>query len=217
LVKKVIVRVKRPRELIIIGAGGHGRVVADIAKRMGKYPAINFVDDADIKRVANIPVIGTFKDLLSNDNWLKTHDVFIAIGDYKKRKQLTEQLESLNATIPKLIHPSAVIAEDVAVGHGTAVMANAVINCGSKIGKGVIINTAATVDHDNIIGDYVHISPGSHLAGTVTVSEGTWIGIGATVINNLEITHDCMIGAGAVVVRSLIEPGTYAGVPARRL
>jgi sugar O-acyltransferase (sialic acid O-acetyltransferase NeuD family) len=96
-------------------------------------------------------------------------------------------------------------------------MANAVINCGSKIGKGVIINTAATVDHDNIIGDYVHISPGSHLAGTVTVSEGTWIGIGATVINNLEITHDCMIGAGAVVVRSLIEPGTYAGVPARRL
>ena len=96
-------------------------------------------------------------------------------------------------------------------------MAGVVINCCTRIGKGCIINTGATIDHDNLIEDYVHISPGAHLAGTVKVGQGSWLGIGSVVSNNVNITSGCKVGAGAVVVKDITEPGTYVGVPVRRV
>ena len=127
-----------------------------------------------------------------------------------------KKLEAEGASIPILIHPNAVIGEQVELESGTVVMAGAVINCCTKIGKGCIINTGATIDHDNSIEDYVHISPGAHLAGTVKVGQGSWLGIGSVVSNNVNITSGCKIGAGAVVVKDITEPGTYVGVPVRR-
>lgn len=201
-------------KLLIIGAGGHGRVVADIAKLLGRYNQIDFVDDADDKEVRGYQVIGKMVNI---DQWIGKCDFFVAIGDNRTRHTIMSLLDEKGAQLATFIHPSAVIADDVEIGYGSVVTANAVINCGSRIGKGVIINTAATVDHDNVIHDYVHISPGVHLAGTVQIGEMTWIGIGAAVNNNVNICGGCTIGAGAVVIKNIDEVGTYVGVPTKKL
>lgn len=197
-------------KLTIIGASGHGKVVADIASLRG-YNEIEFLDDNDaIKYCGKYPTVGTTDMALSVDG-----DVFVAIGNAEIRQQLMEKLKNKN--IPVLIHPNSVIAEDVKIGKGSVIMAGAVINPGVCIGKGCIINTCCSVDHDCIIGDYVHISVGTHLCGTVTVKDSTWIGAGAIVSNNLNICGNCTIGAGATVIKNIDVPGAYVGVPAKRL
>lgn len=200
-------------ELVIIGASGHGKVVADIAKKNG-YKKIIFLDD-DLSRAecSGYKVVGSIKDILL----YKEYDFIIAIGNAVIRKKIHTQLANKGLSITKLIHPNAVIAENVDIGEGTVVAAGAVINPSVTIGKGCIINTGATVDHDNRIGDFVHISVGSHLAGTVSVGAYTMIGAGTTVINNINICERCMVGAGAVVIKDIEESGTYVGVPARRV
>ncbi len=196
--------------LIIIGASGHGKVVADIAKNNG-YTDIVFLDDnSAIKNNGSYSVIGTTKCIAELEG-----DVFVGIGNPSVRKRIMEELISMNRTIPTLVHPNAVIGEDVTIGIGSAVMAGAVINPSTKIGKGVILNTCSSVDHDGTINDYVHIAVGAHVCGTVTIGEETWIGAGATVSNNIDICSKCVIGAGAVVVKNIEESGTYVGVPAR--
>lgn len=200
------------KQLVIIGASGHGKVVADIARKNG-YDKIVFLDDNEtVKECGGYPVVGTSRDVHRYDC-----DIIVAIGNAKIRKRLLENLENDNKSIPVLIHPNAVIAENVAIDIGTVVVAGAVINPGAKIGKGCIINTCSSVDHDCQIGDYVHVSVGTHIAGTVTVNESTWIGAGAVVSNNIEICSDCMIGAGAVIVKDIKKSGTYVGVPAKRI
>lgn len=198
------------RKLAIIGASGHGKVVADIARRNG-YKEIVFLDDDDsIHKCGGYPVIGKSSKAGTIDA-----DVIIGIGNAGVRKKIQESIS--DEKLVTLIHPDAVVAEDVAIGKGTVVMAGAVINPGVRIGKGCIINTCSSVDHDCVVGDYVHIAVGSHLCGTVSVGSGTWIGAGATVSNNISICPDCMIGAGAVVVNDIQESGTYVGVPVRRI
>ena len=195
--------------LIIIGASGHGKVVADIAALNG-YKDIVFLDnDSNIKNCAGYPVLGP--DTMTSE---LDGDVFIAVGKAETRKKLMER--DANRNFPVLIHPSAVVADSSEVGVGSVVMAGAVINPGARIGKGCIINTSSSVDHDCVVGDYVHISVGAHLSGTVVVGTGTWIGAGAIVSNNVDICADCVIGAGAVVIKDITEPGTYVGVPARK-
>ena len=202
-------------KLIIIGASGHGKVIADIALKMNKWKSIMFLDDDEnIKSSMGIDVVGKSADAY---RYIKNYDIFIAIGNNATREKIQEKLEAEGASIPVLIHPMAVIGEQVEFGSGTAVMAGAIINCCTTIGKGCIINTGATIDHDNFIEDYVHISPGVHTAGTVKIGKGTWLGVGSKVSNNLNITSGCKVGAGAVVVKDITEAGTYVGVPARRV
>lgn len=202
-------------KLIIIGASGHGKVVADIAIKMNKWQSIVFLDDDEsIKMSMNIEVISAARDALK---YIDDYDIFVGIGNNSTRERIQENLKTVGASIPVLVHPDAVIGEQVEIGSGTVVMAGAVINCCTKIGKGCIINTGATIDHDNIIEDYVHISPGANLAGTVRVGKGTWIGIGSVVSNNISIIDNCKIGAGAVVINNIDELGTYVGIPVRRL
>ena len=197
------------KKLIIIGASGHGKVVADIAKKCG-YEEILFLDNnPDIKDCAGYKVCDPDTLIAELDG-----DVFIAIGNNEIRKQLMERYT--NRYFPVLLHPNAVIAEDVEIGRGSVVMAGAVINPGAKIGQGCIVNTCSSIDHDCIIGDYVHISVGAHIAGTVYVGTMTWIGIGATVSNNLSICDKCVIGAGAVVIKNISVSGTYIGIPAQK-
>ena len=197
--------------LIIIGASGHGKVVADIAKLCG-YENISFLDDNDsIDKCDGYNIVGKTSDYAQFDC-----DFFVAIGNQKIRSKIHNQLKNDNKNIVTLIHPSAVVSQNVKIGTGSVVMAGAVINTCASIGEGCIINTCASVDHDNVIGDFVHISVGSHLAGTVTVGDNSWIGIGAVVSNNIDICSNCFIGAGAVVVKNIEEEGTYIGVPAKR-
>ena len=206
-----------PKDLIIVGASGHGKVVADIARQMmengrQKYETIRFLDDDAAKRVCgHYPVIGTLKDM---EKYLEA-DFFIAIGDAKIREKVAERLESLNAEVSSFVHPRAVVGENVSVGKGTVVVGGAVINAGARIGKYCIINTGATVDHDCVIGDFVHIAPGAHICGGVQIGEKTWIGAGATVVQELGVCAHCVIGAGAVAIHNLNEAGVYMGIPAK--
>ncbi|WP_010276831.1 acetyltransferase [Paenibacillus senegalensis] len=202
-------------KLLIIGAGGHGKVIADIAIQMGAWSDIAFLDDNDsVKAYMGIEVIGQSNDATS---YINDYDIFVGIGNNQTRQKLQEKLEAQGASIPILVHPSAVIGNEVEISQGTVVMAGVVINCSTRIGRGCIINTSATVDHDNVIEDFVHLSPGTHLAGTVQVGVGSWLGIGSAVSNNVTIASGCIIGAGAVVIKDIHEAGTYVGVPARRI
>ncbi len=195
-------------KLTIIGASGHGKVVADIASKCG-YDCIEFLDDdVSLKKCGKWPVIGkTDKAVDSN--------VFVAIGNAETRKRMIERLH--DKTVVTLVHPDAVIANSVRIGRGTVVMAGTVINPDAVIGDGCIINTSSSVDHDCIVGDYTHVSVGAHLSGAVHVGEMTWIGVGAAISNNVNICEKCTIGAGAVVIKDINEPGTYVGVPAKKI
>lgn len=198
------------KQLLIIGASGHGKVVADIAELDG-YDSILFFDDNDsLRKCGKYPVVGKSLDISRYDS-----DVIVAIGNAKIRERLLKKFSDRN--VPILIHPNATIASTVKIDRGTVVMAGAVINADAVIGKGVIINTCSSVDHDCIIDNYSHISVGAHVAGTVHISDRTWIGAGATISNNINICSDCMIGAGAVVIKNINESGTYVGVPARKI
>ncbi|WP_165173137.1 acetyltransferase [Adlercreutzia sp. ZJ242] len=198
------------RRLIIIGAGGHGKVVADIAMRVG-YRDVAFLDDAEgSAECAGLPVVGRASDWGS----FPETDFFVAIGDARARERIQRGLGGRAVT---LVHPAASVSRRVEVGRGSVVMAGAVVNSDVRIGEGAIVNTGATVDHDCRIGRFAHVSVGSHVAGAVTVGDGTWLGVGSVVSNNVSICGGCMVGAGAVVVGDIEEPGTYVGVPARLL
>ena len=196
------------KQLVIIGAGGHGRVAQDIANNT--YSKIVFLDDSDVRH-ESIELVGKTKDYV---RYISDSDFFVAIGNNAVRKKIFCMLKDAGANIVSLIHSDAVVSNSVNIGAGSVVMAGAVINANANIGEGCIINTCSSVDHDCIIGDFCHISVGSHLAGTVKVGSRTFIGAGATVINNIDICDDCMIGAGAVVVKDIEKRGTYVGVPA---
>ena len=201
---------KHMKKLGIIGASGHGKVIADIAKKNG-YSEISFFDDNEnIHECGSYPVTGKSAEARIFDG-----DIIVGIGNAAIRKKIQEMLQV--EKLVTLIHPDAVIAEDVVIGVGTVVMAGAVVNSGVQIGNGCIINTCSSVDHDCILGDYVHIAVGSHLCGTVSVGSETWIGAGAIVSNNVAICSNCMIGAGAVVVKNLVKVGIYIGIPAKRI
>lgn len=190
------------RKVIIIGASGHGSVIADIV-RANNDCLLGFLDDDTSK-----PTIGTVAD------YHKYSDAEFVIGI--GNAQVREKLSTLPVQWYTAIHPSAVVSPSARIDEGTVIMPNAVVNANSVVGKHCIINTGAIVEHNNTIGDFSHISVGVRLGGTVTVGVSTWIGIGAIVRNNISITNDCIIGAGAVVVKNINEKGTYVGVPAKK-
>lgn len=202
-------------KLIIIGASGHGKVVADIAIKMNKWQSIAFLDDDEsIKVSMGLEVIGKTADAFT---YKDEADFFVAIGSNATREKIQEKLIEQGLNVVSLIHPSAVIGTEVEIGIGTTVMAGVVVNSSTRIGKGCIINSSSSIDHDNVIEDYVHISPGVSLAGTVKIGRLNWIGIGSVVSNNVNICSGCKVGAGAVVVKDITEPGTYVGVPVGRV
>lgn len=197
--------------LVVIGAGGHGKVIIDNALKNG-YTVICFVDDNSTGDCMGFPIVGTSSEIqrLNDGNT----DFIIGIGNNAARKAIAEKYK---VNWISIVHPSAQIATDAEIGRGTVVMANAVINVSAKIGEHCIVNTGAIVEHDCVIEDYVHISPGAKLGGTVHIERQTHIGIGATVRNNIEICGNCVIGAGAVVVKDIGVGGVYVGIPAKVL
>ena len=202
-------------KLLIIGAGGHGKVVADVAIKMNCWKSIQFLDDNhSLKQALGLDVIGNTSEYL---NFIDEYDLFIGIGNNAIRNKLHKILERNKASIPVLIHPSSIIANEVNIERGTVIMAGTVINSSTKIGKGCIINTGSTIDHDNNIEDFVHISPGVHVAGNVNIGKSSWLGIGSIIKNNVNITHNCIVGAGGVVIDDLFSSGKYVGVPVRRI
>ncbi len=202
--------------LVILGAGGHGKVVADTAEASGQWSSIVFYDQAwpATSQVADWPVLGTEADLLAQRDAMR---VVVAIGHNATRWQKQQRLAQAGLPLATLVHPHAWVSPRAALGQGTVVFAGAVIQAGAVLGDGCIVNTAATVDHDCRIGAATHISPGAHLGGTVMLGERCWIGIGAVVRNNTSVGDDCTVGAGAVVVADAEGRQTLVGVPAKPL
>ena len=205
------------KKVVIIGASGHARVIADIVISSGDE-IVGFLDDnMDIQGSVIFEdkiVLGTTKE--EDVEKYKDNYFIIGIGSNRVRKLISEKY--LNLKWYTAIHPNALIGSNIEIGEGTVLMAGTVINTGTKIGKHCIVNTCSSLDHDNILEDFVHISPGAHLAGTVKIMEGTWICAGVTVINNITIGSNNVIGVGATVIKNIEEENcTYIGVPVKKL
>lgn len=193
------------KNVIIIGSGGHSKVVADIVKANGDN-VVGFLDD--LEKSENI--IGRVDDY---QKYCNDAEFVIAVGDTEDRERISKSMDCRWYTA---IHPTAVVSPNATVGEGCVVAPNAVINSGATVGKHCIINTSAIVEHENIIEDFAHISVGAKLGGNVRVGKSTFVGIGAVVKNNISICENCIIGAGAVVVTDLVSSDTYIGIPARK-
>ena len=203
-------------KLAVLGASGHGKVVADTAQACG-WKQVDFFDDAWPTRQQNghWEVIGGSAQLLTR---LDDYDgVFIAIGNNRIRYGKLNELKSVGAKIVSLIHPHAVISQYASIGIGSLVLAGVVVNVDAVIGRGVILNTGCSVDHDCVLHDGVHICPGARLAGGVEVGKLSWVGIGSCVRQSLRIGTEVVIGAGAAVVSDIADALTVVGVPARAL
>lgn len=203
------------KRLIIIGASGHGKVIANTALLLG-YNQVFFLDDNPlVSIISGFRIIGPSS--MASKFKSTGYDFFVGIGNSIIREKLQKEIETLGCNVVTLIHPSAVVEYDVKIGKGSVVMAKAVVNAGTIIGDGCIINTAASIDYDNKIGNYSHVSVGVHTAESVSLGDRSWLGIGSTVSNNVSICPDCTIGAGAVVNNNIVENGIYIGVPARKV
>lgn len=203
-------------KLAVLGASGHGKVVADTAQACG-WKQVDFFDDAWPTRQQNghWEIIGDSALLLTR---LDDYDgVFIAIGNNRIRYGKLSELKSVGAKIVSLIHPHAVISQYASIGIGSLVLAGVVVNVDAVIGRGVILNTGCSVDHDCVIHDGVHICPGARLAGGIEVGKLSWVGIGSSVRQSLRIGTEVVIGAGAAVVTDIADALTVVGVPARVL
>lgn len=204
--------------VLILGAGGHAQVVADIILRANEagagFEPIGFLDDNPAligKMIFSMPVLGTIAQLDEFD-----HDaIIVAIGDNKIRARIFEIMRMRGERIINAVHPTAILAADVCLGEGVMICAGVVVNTGTVIGDNVILNTSCTVDHHNRIGDHVHIAPGVHLGGNVKIEKGAVIGIGANVLPERIIGAWSVIGAGSVVTKDIPAHVTAAGVPAR--
>jgi len=190
--------------LIIIGAGGHGNTVHEIAERSNKFSQIDFLDDCigtnliERKKMKN-KIIGKIDSLFSKNILSSYESAFVAIGDNKIRGDLINKLMEIGFNIPFLKHESAVVSESANICQGVLLAANSVVQSYSKIGVGSIINTSSTIDHDSIIGDNVHVCPGVNIAGEVVIGDNSFIGIGSNVIQQIKIGRDVFISAGTLV------------------
>ncbi|MCA3237636.1 MAG: acetyltransferase [Curvibacter sp.] len=199
--------------LALLGASGHGKVVADAALA-GGWDAVAFFDDAWPQRQSNgpWPVTGDSAALLARLR--EFQGVIVSIGDCALRWDKHQALQTAGAPMATVVHPAAVVSRHAVLGAGTVVMAGAVVNIDAVVGPAGIINTGATVDHDCCLGDAVHICPGAHLSGNVQVGHGSWVGVGAAVKQGMTIGKRVTVGAGAVVVHAIPDGLTVAGNPA---
>jgi sugar O-acyltransferase (sialic acid O-acetyltransferase NeuD family) len=202
------------KRLALLGASGHGKVVADAALLAG-WDEVIFFDDAWPDRAHNgpWPIMGTTRDLLSQLE--RFNGVVIAIGNCDTRWAKHRELEAAGARMATVVHPAAVVSKYARLGPGTVVMAAAVVNVSADLGAACIVNTGATVDHDCVLGPAVHVCPGVHVSGDVKIGACTWVGVGAAIKQGVALGERVMVGAGAVVIRSVADGATVFGNPAR--
>lgn len=202
------------KKLLILGAGGQGKVVLDLALTCEAWDEISFLDGDKIgENILGYPVIGDLCDYeVLRDQY--THAI-VGLGNNELRLKLTEALLEAEYEVPIFIHPSAVVSQLSNIGAGTIVMPQAVINVAARVGKGCIVNTGVIIEHDCQIGDGVHLSPSATLGGTVSVGDKSWICLGAKAINNITIGSKVTVGAGAVVIEDIKDETLVVGVPAK--
>jgi len=202
------------KKLAILGASGHGKVVAEIAELTG-WDEVVFFDDAfpSVKKVGVWAVKGTTGDMVADIDMYTA--AIVAIGDNKIRLEKSKYLLSKGFKLGTLMHPRSTVSKYAETGVGTVVMAGAVINPFTSIGLGSIINTSCSVDHDCMIAEGVHVSPGAHIAGGVSIGEMSWLGIGSIIKQGVGIGASVIVAAGAVVVNDVPCNSIIKGVPAK--
>lgn len=202
------------RRLAILGASGHGKVVADIAELSG-WDEILFFDDAwpELKKNSTWRIVGGTDELLSSSD--DFDGVAVAIGNNAARLDKLKLLNNHKISLPAIIHPQSVISRYARIADGCVVCAGVVVNADTCVGFGSILNTACSVDHDCTISEAVHVSPGAHLAGGIRVGACAWVGIGASIKQLITIGSHAVVGAGSVVVKDVLERNTVVGIPAK--
>ena len=206
-------------DLVIIGAGGHGRVVLDILQASAKHRVVGFLDaDPALAgtEINGIAVLGPINQV-SRLRQQRIKSSIVAIGDNRVRVSYAALLAEHGLELITAIHPSATIARSARIGQNTVVAAGAVVAASASVADSVILNTSCVVDHECEIEAGAHICPGALLAGRVRVGSGAFIGLGAKVLPCLSIGAGAIIGAGAVVLQDVPEGSTAVGVPARIL
>lgn len=206
---------KKREKIIIIGAGGHAKVIIDIFMTSSDYQIAGLIDPHHIgKKILGVPVIGDDSDLETiYGKGIKT--VFVAIGDNQKREKIVNYAKKIGFSLANAISCHSCISSTVNLGAGIAIMAGVVINPDSYIGDNAIINTGCTVDHDCVVSKNVHIAPGCSIAGNVKIGEGSLIGIGTKIIPNISIGSSTIIGAGSVILDDIPGGCTAFGIPAK--
>jgi sugar O-acyltransferase (sialic acid O-acetyltransferase NeuD family) len=204
------------KRLALLGASGHGKVIADAAILTG-WQEIVFFDDAwpRVSTNAHWPVIGNTETLLASHE--QFDGAIVTIGDCAIRMSKQTTLSDAGVRMVTIIHPRSTVSPFACIGPGSVIMAGAVVNVDTMIGEACIVNTGASVDHDCVLEDGAHVSPGARLSGNVHVGASSWVGVGASVRQGLRIGRSCVVGAGAVVVKSVADGLTVVGNPARPL
>lgn len=201
--------------LLIVGAGGHGKVVADIAYQSGRWGDIAFLDDQYTKSmmVCEWKVIGKASEAARFREAYP--EAIVAIGANLLRLEMQKKMSEAGFQFPVLIHPDASVSRFSSIGAGSVICAQAAVIIGARIGLGVIVNTGASVGHDCALEDGVHVAPGVRLAGGVSVGECSWIGIGAAVRECLTIGRGVFVGAGSTIIRDIPDGVTVVGSPGK--
>lgn len=204
------------KKLAIVGASGHGLVVAESAERMGAWENIEFYDDAFPEKESNppFPIQGTITQATNLDPLI--YDLALGIGNNSTRFNLAKKLQAIALPLPTIIDPTSTISQYAKVGEGAFIAPGAIINARASIGSFCIVNTHAVIEHDCYILEAAHISPNAAVGGTVSIGKRTWVGIGSCIRNNLSIGDDCVIGAGSVVVSNIPDKDLAYGNPAKK-
>lgn len=207
-------------KIVLIGAGGHCKVIIDILKSMKKYEVVGILDNKNkSKYLLDVPIIGD--DTLLNELFLKgIKNAFICIGALNNiniRNNIYENLKKIGFKLPVLIHEKSIVSEYAKLGEGTCVMPGAIVNAGSIIKENCIINTGSIIEHDCLISSNCHVSPNVVLGGQTTIESNCHIGIGSTIIQGINVGENVTIGAGAVVVNNIEANSVAIGVPAKVL
>lgn len=208
------------KKMVIIGGGGHAKVVISILKKSTDYEIIGYTDDKDKGLLNGIPYIGTddhLKKIIETD---KNCSAAIAVGMVDilgKRQALYIKLNEMGLKFPVIVSRTAIVNDDVTIEQGSMLMDGVVVNTASGIGKFVVINTNATIEHDCIIGDYCHIAPGSVISGGVEIGDNCFIGAGACIKHGIKICSQTLVGIGSVVIKDINLPGVYGGNPVRKI
>jgi len=207
------------RDIVVLGGGGHARVLIGILKRDQQWTILGYTDNHDRGRILGVEYLGEDSALAGVIASHRGCNALVGVGHVTTtliRKRLMEYGRDLGFVFPPVVSIHAIVGEAVSSGEGTVIMDGALINTGSTLGRCCIVNSHSTVEHDCTVGDHVHICPGAVLSGGVSVGNDVLIGAGSCIVHGVNICDKSVIGAGSVVVGDIAEPGVYAGNPARR-
>ena len=199
-------------QAIVIGAGGHARVVGAALCDLG-VEVVGFFDDSFDgveEPVCGASLIGTLEDASRFET--ASYDAYVAIGDNEKRAEVVERMRHAGYALPALIHPMSLLERNCRVGEASHVCIGAILGSQVRIGKGVIVNTGSSVDHESMISDFAHLAPGAILGGRVRVGEGAFIGMGARIAEKISIGRRAVVGAGTVVLRDVADGARVVGI-----